>query len=152
MSLSIEYLLSKATFTQIEDHLLNCEANFLPPLSDRVEINDYAQKIMNKATRFEAWSDDTLIGLLAVYCDNQDKRIAYITNVSVLLAWTNMGIAARLVNQCIEFVTNSGMRQICLEVNKESSHAIKLYESSGFVTSKTDTPLLTMNLFLDNGK
>lgn len=152
MSPSIEYLLNKASVTQIKDHLTNCEANFIPPLSDRLEIDDYAHKIVSNATRFEAWSDGTLVGLVAAYCNDQEKCIAYITNVSVLQAWTNIGIAARLLGQCIEFVKTAGMRQISLEVNRENSPAIKLYENSGFITRKSDTPLVIMNLFLHSGK
>ena len=152
MNASIEFLLNKASVAQIAEHLLQCDADFVPHLSGRVEIGDYAQKIASKATRFEAWSGGTLVGLVAAYCNDQENHIAYITSVSVLRAWTSNGIAARLVGQCVEHAKTSGMRQISLEVREENTPAIKLYEKSGFVAAKADAPFVTMNLYLESGE
>lgn len=152
MNASIEFLLNTASAAQIAEHLLRCDADFVPPLSGRVEIGDYAQKIASKATRFEAWSGGTLVGLVAAYCNDQENRIAYITSVSVLRAWTSNGIAGRLVGQCVEHAKTSGMRQISLEVSVENTPTIKLYEKSGFVAGKADAPFVTMNLYLERGE
>lgn len=151
MNAPIEYLLNKASASQIADHLVRCDADFVPPLSGRVEINDYAQKIASKATRFEAWSGGTLVGLVAAYCNDQGKRTAYITSISVLKAWTGKSIAASLMNQCIEHVKALLMRQISLEVASDNTPAIKLYEKCGFVASKADAPFITMILYLESG-
>ena len=151
MSAAVKYFSNKATNAEITGHLLRCDADFVPPLSDRVEIEGYSQKIASKATRFEAWSDDTLVGLVAAYCNDQEKCIAYITSVSVLKEWTGKGIAARLMSQCVEHAKASGMRQISLEVAGDNIPAIKLYEKSGFVAGKANTPFVSMNLNLKSG-
>ena len=152
MSAAVEYLSNKASEAEIAEHLSHCDADFVPPLSGRVEINDYAKKIANKATRFEAWSGGTLVGLVAAYCNDQEKRIAYITSVSVLKEWMGKGIAARLMSQCIEHAKASGMRQISLEVASDNAPAIRLYEKSGFVAGKANAPFVSMNLYLKSGK
>mgnify|MGYP001574849011 CR=1 FL=1 len=152
MSTGIEYLSNMASVAEVAEHLSRCDADFVPPLSDRVEISDYAQTITRKAVRFEAWSGDILVGLLAVYCNDQETRAAYITSVSVLKTWTRRGIAARLVRKCIKHATDSGMRQIGLEVGSSNASAIKLYEKSGFVAGKANTPFASMTLYLDSGE
>lgn len=152
MSAPVEYLSNKASEAEIAEHLSRCDAEFVPPLSGRVEISDYARKIASKAVRFEAWSCDTLVGLAAAYCNEQEKRIAYITSVSVLKAWTGKGIAARLVGQCVEHAKISGMRQISLEVASGNTPAIKLYKKSGFVAGKANAPFISMNLYLESGE
>lgn len=148
MSASVEYLLNNATQAEIAEHLSRSDADFVPPLSGRVEINDYAQKIASKAIRFEAWSGGTLVGLVAAYCNDQDKRIAYITSVSVLKAWTGKGIAASLMNRCIEHAKAMGMKQVSLEAASDNTLAIRLYEKNGFVAGKANAPFVTMNLSL----
>jgi len=145
MSNAENYLLNKASAAQIAEHLLGCDVDFVPPLSGRVEINDYARKIASKATRFEAWSGGTLVGLIAAYCNDQESRIAFITIASVLRAWRGKGIAVRLMSQCIEHMKASGMRQISLKVGRDNTPAIKLYKKSGFEISNTGTPSITMN-------
>jgi ribosomal protein S18 acetylase RimI-like enzyme len=148
MKASIEYLLNKASTAEIAEHLTCCDADFMPPLSRRVEIESYAQKIASKAVRFEAWSDGTLVGLVAAYCNDEEKRIAYVTSVSVLRAWTSRGIAARLMAVCVEYAKASGMRQISLEVARGNTRATRLYERFEFVKGSGTTPFITMDLCL----
>lgn len=152
MSAAVEFLLNAASAAQIADHLLCCDADFVPPLSGRVEINGYAQKIASKATRFEAWSGGTLVGLVAAYCNDPGKRIAYITSVSVLREWTGNGIVAHLMSQCVEHAKALGMRQIGLEVSSDNTPAIRLYEKSGFIAGKANAPFVSMNLYLKSGE
>lgn len=146
MTVSIAYLLNKASALEITEHLTRCDADFVPPLSDRVVIKDYAQQVASKAVQFEAWSGGTLVGLVAAYCNDCEQRIAYITNVSVLRAWSSKGIAAHLVSWCIEYVATEGFQQIRLEVASDNVSAIRLYEKSGFVAGQVDAPLIVMRL------
>jgi ribosomal protein S18 acetylase RimI-like enzyme len=144
---AVEYLSNKASEAEIAEHLSRCDADFVPPLSGRFEIKDYAEKIASKATRFEAWSGVTLAGFVAFYCNDQEKHIAYITSVSVLRNWTGKGIAYRLMKQCIEHAKALGMRQISLEVASGNTSAIKLYEKIGFVADRANAPFVVMNLY-----
>ncbi len=148
MNVVVEYRLNTASASEIFEHLLYCDAGFLPQLSGRVEINDYAKKIVSKATQLEAWSGGTLIGFVAVYCNDQERRIAYITSVSVLPDWTGKGIASRLMKQCIKYAKALEMRQISLEVASDNTPAVRLYEKSGFVVGKVNAPFATMDLLL----
>jgi ribosomal protein S18 acetylase RimI-like enzyme len=150
MSELIEYRMNKASETEIAEHLRTCDAEFVPPLSGRVKIKDYAKKITSNASRFEAWSGDTLVGLLAAYCNDQVNRIAYITSVSVLREWQGKNIAASLMSQCLKHARTTGMRQISLQVAWDNTPAIKLYEKNGFVTVKANKPFVSMNRYLSN--
>lgn len=148
MSGAVEYMTNKATGAEIEEHLRCCDTDFVPAISDRVVIPDYAQKIASKATRFEAWSNGTLIGLVAAYCNDPKTRIAHITSVSVMKGWTGKGIATKLMNQCIEHAKAAGMRQVGLEVAAVNVSAIRLYEKSGFVAGILNEPFISMRLDL----
>lgn len=144
----VKYLLNEASELEIVKHLLLCDDNFLPHLSDRVNIIDFAQKIVSKAVRFEAWSEGELVGFVAVYCNDNENSIAYITSVSVLKEWMGKGIAGLLIKQCIEYVEMSGMKQISLEVSSDNFSAIKLYKKNGFFVEKAKAPFVNMNLYL----
>lgn len=152
MTIEVAYRSNRASETQIFEHLSRCDGDFVPPLSGRLSISDYAKKIVSKAIRFEAWADSTLVGLVAAYCNDQQRCIAYITSVSVLKAWTGEGIAAQLMRHCIAHSRTSGMQQISLEVASNNTHAIKLYEKCGFVTVNAKASLATMYLLLNSEK
>lgn len=145
----VEYRLNTASVAEIAEHLTCCDANFLPPLSARVEISSYAKKIASKATRFEAWAAGALVGLLAMYCNDYEKRTAFVTSVSVLPAWTGTGIGTYLLNQCIRHSQAMKMREISLEVGVDNYPAIKLYSKRGFILARSNSGFASMSLILE---
>lgn len=147
MSATVKYRMNAASTADVERHLLRCDEDFVPPLSTRVNISAYARKLATRATRFEAWCDGTLVGLVAAYCNDADSKSAYITSVSVLREWTRRGIAATLLQQCIAHAEASGMSQIRLEVARQNAGAIRLYEKDGFVPSRDNAEFVAMNLY-----
>lgn len=152
MSVAVKYFVNKASEAEIADHLRCCDADFVPTLSNRVKILDYAQKIASKAARFEAWADDTLVGLVAAYCNDRETRVSHITSVSVVKLWTGKGVAASLINNCVMYAKNAGMLQIVLEVATDNMPAIKLYRKNGFGAGKTSERFVLMKLNLKIGE
>jgi ribosomal protein S18 acetylase RimI-like enzyme len=148
----VEYHINKASESEIAEHLLLCDTSFVPPLSERVDIKVYSTKIFEHTIRFEAWADNKLIGLVAAYCNDRDKLMAYITSVSVLKKWNNKGIATQLMQLCINHSRNAGMLSIGLEVARQNKAAIKLYEKSGFLSDFSNPSFVTMKLLFKSGQ
>ena len=141
-----EQQLNAATEQDIVDHLSLCDATFAPPLSQRVDIGDYAAKLSANAMRFEAWNDETLIGLVAAYPDQPHGRM-FISNVSVLPEWRGHGLAAGLIRRCGDAARDLGLRSMVLELGAENVAARRLYDKLGFVSTGSG-PQLTMTLTL----
>jgi ribosomal protein S18 acetylase RimI-like enzyme len=146
---SIVHLLNIATVERLAEHLAKCDEYFVPPLSTRVAVPEYALKIWSNAVRFEAWSDDVLVGLLAAYCNDPERRLAYITSVSVLRDWTRAGVATRLLRRCVEYAKLQGLRRVSLEVTSDHLPAVRFYEACGFSTGETSGRFVKMNLDLE---
>lgn len=146
MSDLVKYRLNQASVAEINEHLSRCDADFVPPLTGRVEIKDYAKKIAAKAARFEAWSDSTLVGLVAAYCNDSERRAAYITSVSVLQEWQGKSIASQLMERCIGHAKKLGFERIELEVDSQNIGAVKLYEKMGFIMSEMSDWATIMHL------
>ena len=92
----ILYTKDKSTYFDIQNHLKEVSPTFYPPLSERVNIDDYAQKIRKFGVTFEAWIDNCLIGLVACYVNDVDKEQVYITHVSVSKFLRGIGVAHTL--------------------------------------------------------
>ncbi|MFZ6733489.1 GNAT family N-acetyltransferase [Undibacterium sp. Ji42W] len=143
MNPAIQFSHNQASHQAIAAHLRQCDAAFVPSLSSRLNIDDYASKIISRAQRFEASAsaEHELAGLVAMYCnddsndgckDTQHGR-AFITNVSVLPTWQQQGIARALLKQALHYAKHCGCMQVELEVNTNNPTAIALYEKIGFV-------------------
>ena len=129
---SLRYTQGTASVQELRTHLLECNPHFVPPLQDKVDLRDYAQKIFEHAVTFEAWSDDVLVGMVAAYFNDLDERAGFITNVSTLKRYMGQGIASKLIHSAIEHARQHDFVAILLEVEKANEHAIELYEKIRF--------------------
>jgi ribosomal protein S18 acetylase RimI-like enzyme len=144
----VKYKVKTVAINEIMAHLKECNCNFIPPLTERANIERYSRKIFENSITFEAWRGNLLIGLLAVYLNKDFDRSAFITNVSVLKDFMGLGIASTLLSKCIEYAVEEGYREIKLEVHKDNSRAIGLYRRFNFIIDNVDKDLLEMKIEL----
>jgi len=149
MSNTISYSLNKSGAADITFHLLRADVAFEPALSSRVDIHAYAEKLHDKADRFEAWLNQEMVGLVAAYCNQQQNGKTFVSSVSVWPEYQGQGIAARLMQHCIEHVQNLGFTQMELEVNQQSQAALALYQKLGFNVQNSVDGTLTMSMTLE---
>jgi ribosomal protein S18 acetylase RimI-like enzyme len=116
----------------IEKHLRECDMRFAPPLSSRVFLPDYAQKLSTLADRFEAWESDRLIGLVAAYLSNSNTLEGFISSVSICGDFEGKGIASRLMKDCFDAALAKGLPNLVLEVLQQDQHACGFYRKNGF--------------------
>ena len=150
MNTSIDHRINAGTQKEIVAHLRLCDSSFSPPLSDRVDIEKYAAKIVNHAIRFEAWSDDRLIGLLAAYCNDEENSSAFVTSVSVIEEWRGRRVACDLLSRFIQHAKAAKVSKISLSVGRTSDNAIQLYNKFGFEKGQETDHFQEMNLTLQN--
>jgi ribosomal protein S18 acetylase RimI-like enzyme len=121
----------------VMEHLRRCDAEFNQPLSSRVVLADYTERIMAQADRFEAWLEEgrvvTLVGLVAAYCNAADRSEAFITSVSVDVAQQRAGLGRKLVACAVQHAENAGFRRIGLRVHADALAARQVYHALGFV-------------------
>jgi len=144
----IQYKLNTASSEQIAQHLWACSPNFIPALSEKVNIEEYAQKLAQRAVNFEAWDGEVLAGMVSAYLNDPARRAGFITNVSTVGGYSGQGIGSTLLRQCIERAQEQGFLSIGLEVNKQSLGAVRLYQKLGFVAVGDTETMLKMNLTL----
>ena len=138
----------ESTPTQIAEHLRRCGVDFRPALSDRVDIDEYAQKIGSRAMRFEAWAGGTLVGLAAVYANDPTGEMAFLTSVSVVRDHQGQGVATALLARVIDSTRRKGFKRLALEVERENVAAVRLYTRAGFATGAEQDRMIQMDLEL----
>lgn len=146
--LTILYQTKTANVNDICLHLNACDDSFVPALSSRINITEYAQKIFDKAITFEAWNKSELVGLIATYFSQPETGIAFITNVSVCQNNKGKGIASQLLSNCIDYAIKTNYKEIKLEVNSKNTPAITFYKKHHFIYTETkeDSIFLTYQL------
>jgi ribosomal protein S18 acetylase RimI-like enzyme len=142
------FMRNRACLADVVAHLRDCDDSFVPLLSGRVDLDAYAEKIVGHAERFEAWSSDRLAGFVAVYCNDPQRRIAFVTSVSVLPHWRGGGLGDRLLTACIAHVRQAGFERLELEVDRRNMAARQLYLKHYFRVESTGESAQTLCLQL----
>jgi len=130
MSLGIRR--EQASAAAIAAHLRECGDAFLQLLQTRVDIDEYARKLHASASRFEFSVDERLVGLVAVYANDPQRRCAHISHVGVLPDWRGRGLGRRLLSACLQHLTDCGFERVELEVSRDNTGAQALYSGLGF--------------------
>jgi ribosomal protein S18 acetylase RimI-like enzyme len=137
------YQVGEASTSQVISHLKECDSSFIPPLSERLSIDEYGKKLYNLSTTFEAWAEGKLVGLIAAYLNEIKLGIGFITSVSVSSAYAGKGIGKKLLLNCMKNARDRKFQAVRLEVNEKSAPAIAMYEKLGFsVIDKIDSQLI----------
>ena len=91
-------------------------------------LKNYVAKISAKAEIINYYSRGNLAGFIAFYANDQNTKIAFLS----MLCSRQRKIGEFLLKQSIERCRDLEMVEYHLEVKKENSKAIALYERYGF--------------------
>lgn len=116
----------------IELHTL-CDKDFIPPLSDRVDIRSYCEKLVRNAELITCSSASGVEGVLAIYCNDQVNKIAFISSVCVHPRARGRKIGSAMLDHAIRYAGQMGMTTVRLETGSANAPAIRLYRSRGFI-------------------
>ncbi len=124
---------------------------FNPPLTSRLDIENYAIKLNKYAVHFYAVEKNRLVGFLGCYFNDPHKEFGFISSFSVIKASQGKGVAKRLLNSSIEYAVKNGFKQIRLHVYISNMPAKNLYAKSGFFETSRNLNMseMTLNLIKD---
>ncbi len=102
---------------------------YTPPLTQQVNLDNYASKLYEKANIIYAYIDGGLEGLIAYYvADNK----CFITSFGIDKKYHSMGLGLKLFNRFLEEIAKKSITNLELETQIENLRAIKFYKKHGF--------------------
>lgn len=145
----------KLTENQLYNFILKVNNLFPVPLSEKTDLNNYAQKLISKGTLcYKINNQNEVISLVAGYTNDVDAKIAYISMVSTLPEYQGNGLAAELLKEFIDLCKEKQISFIHLYAVAENTRAVHMYEKLGFQSyvMKDETRPNDLHLFLNNRK
>ena len=129
-------------FSWIEKNQLNIEEFvvilkrfgdlLIDPMSQRVDLYEYAEKWLKYADILIAKDSELIVGIMVVYANDRETWNAHVLLISVLTSYQSRGIGRKLCNKAFTFAKNQGMTHVSLFVHRDNPNAINLYKSLGF--------------------
>lgn len=116
---------------QIVDFLELINYDFNPPLSEKVNLSEYADKILSNAHLvYRLSQENRLIGLVVLYCNNVVDLKSYIALVGVRKDYRGQGIAREMMKEAINYVNEN--RFLTIGIHSNNIIAVSLYLDLGF--------------------
>ena len=135
---------NKAAVSDIYNFLAICDQAFIPALSSQVNIRRYSEKLYENAETVEFWTNGRLSGLVAFYCNDHERKTAYVTSVGVLPEFQGIGIAKEMLKKTIEIAIEENMEFMRLEVGRQNERAANMYRRLNFRVLSESTHTLLM--------
>ena len=136
---------------QIYTFLKKIDQDFPTPLSNKVDLNEYAEKILSTAEILSVVKNDQVVACIVLYCNDFNTKYAYIPLVGVLQQYRGLGYAKSLVSAAISIVKSREFKTI--GIHTENSSALKLYQSLGFdIKQQGDRKYLELDISLESKK
>lgn len=110
--------------------LLQVDKEFPTSLSSRVNLKDYAKKLLHNAFISVSIQDNKIVGCVAMYCNEYETMSAYIPLVAVDKNYRGQHISKALMACAIKMAQEKGFKKIGLHT--ENDIALNLYNSLGF--------------------
>lgn len=108
------------------------DQEFCPPLSVRVNLEKYSEKLADAAANYFIVSAGTDIGHVAFYCNDYHSRTAFISSIAVRSGYRGDGAADLLLKKVFEVCVNKQMAVLRLQVDSRNSKAVGFYSKHGF--------------------
>ena len=112
--------------------LVEVSGMFATPLSRKVDLHGYAVKLMSFAKVIFAKIDNTIVGIIAGYC-NDSEGIAYVSLLVVYPDYRDIGIGVKLLDRFISVCKQHDMKKVKLDTEHVNIIARRLYERYGFI-------------------
>lgn len=114
------------------DFLVQINNDFPVELSEKVNFNEYADKIFDLGIILEVSMNENILGILTFYANDLIGREGCYSILGVLKKYRRLGIASKLCQSSFEIMKNNGMKTAYTSTHKDNQKAITFYQNLGF--------------------
>lgn len=97
-----------------------------------IAVDEYLNKLKTHAEIFVHYIDGQCAGFVAFYCNDPQKKQAFITLVLVAPSFRGRNVAVALLDGVMSLARARGFASCQLEVDDDNEVALKLYAKLGF--------------------
>ncbi|AFJ01909.1 acetyltransferase [Methylophaga frappieri] len=120
------------------------DSDFYDPLSERVNLFDYAKKLSDKAKNLFLVAEEQVdVAHFAFYLNEQQKSL-FITSISIKKVFQGIGLGSYLLTALKRYARDTNYRLIELEVDSRSQSLIHFYKKNEFVEQTRNGNILSL--------
>jgi 1-aminocyclopropane-1-carboxylate deaminase/D-cysteine desulfhydrase-like pyridoxal-dependent ACC family enzyme len=112
--------------------LLRVFGDLLPhPLSQKMDLDEYAAKLLQRAEMAFAIHRTEIVGMMALYANDHESHTAHVPFAAVLPAHRGRGVYKAMVCRVIAKARQRGMQRLWCEIERDTADAQHVWFSLG---------------------
>ncbi len=113
--------------------VLSTEGSFVPPISQRVDIDKYIEKLFEESVVFFAVDkkNRNVLGLSSFYCTPDVFQYAFLSYIAVLQKGKRIG--EKLLNESLRYCKEKGMKGMDTQTWEGNEASLGLFSKLGFL-------------------
>ena len=116
----------------IKEYILQYDNDFYEPLSARVDMEAFSQKLSDFSTTFVIYKNASVAGLICSYFYDPASKAGFITLVHTKHEYRGQHLSLHLLDIVKEYARKKDFERITLFVSKQQTSAFQLYSRHGF--------------------
>ena len=100
--INVEFGYNNCSIEELINIHIQCDNDFVPQLSSRVNIVDYATKLFTYADIVTISNGNFIIGVLAIYLNDFYSKIGYVTSICIRKEFRRNNLSKTLLDIAIE--------------------------------------------------
>lgn len=139
-------IISNINQDSIREFLWSCDKDFIPRLSQRIEINTYSKKIYEYANVYCVIVSEQIRAMCAIYLNNEKE--GFITSFNVVKTSQNNGYGTILMQYVLNEAKKQKYTTVALKVDCNNQKAINFYKKNLFFIEEKIDNWITMRIYL----
>lgn len=123
---------------KLKNFLCKIDKRLPVSLSSRVNINEYAIKVIERGIVLCVEHATGIIGAILFYANDFNNKQAYLTLIATLEEYENRGVGHCLMSAMEKVVKDKGLKTIHLDTDVSNKKAIEFYCKNGYHIDRVD--------------
>jgi len=131
-SQEVKFEIKELSVLEISDFFKVHDNDYFEKLSDRVNINEYSEKLLESSIQFTLWDNVNLIGLSPCYFNNVEEKVGYISSLTIKEGFRGRKLGSKLIARISEYAKEHGFNVVMVKIHYLNEMSHQFYKKNGF--------------------
>ena len=127
-----QFLIEELSILEISDFFKEHDNDYFEKLSDRVDIDEYSEKLLENSVQFTLRDKVDLIGLSPCYFNNIEEKVGYISSLTIKNGFRGKKLGSKMIKQISLYAKNRGFSTVLVKIHFDNEISHRFYLKNGF--------------------
>ena len=132
MTINKQFKIEELSILEISDFFKEHDNDYFEKLSDRVDINEYSEKLLESSVQFTLRNDVDLIGLSPCYFNNVEEKIGYISSLTIKDGYRGKKLGSEMIKKIVQYAKTRQFNTVMVKIHYDNHISHNFYIKNGF--------------------